>query len=286
MMKADQALAFVEIELGKLLRDKPSLVTNSILVVYRHYLEKVLRKTPHMLSETEERLTIVKDRNGVRAWELLQSDWLSTRTFDIEIKGAKKTLSYGQMVGLYQSPDRDLRKRANQTVYEGLGKDEIVWASALRSVCEDHLEMCGLRMWDSPMMQSLIVNDVDQQSIDALRRTIKRNVGLYRRYLNLKAQLMGLSKLANYDIVAPLPNTPEADYSWNDSRQEVVGAYRDFDEEVSGWISEMFDRRHIDGEVRKGKESGAFCASWLAGKRIPPGKGLTTAVLSAVTSVT
>jgi oligoendopeptidase F len=28
----------------------------------------------------------------------------------------------------------------------------------------------------------------------------------------------------------------------------------------------MYERRHIDGEVRKGKESGAFCASWLAGK--------------------
>jgi oligoendopeptidase F len=266
MMKADQALAFVEIELGRLLRDKPSLIKDPVLIRYRHYLEKVLRKIPHMLSETEERLTIVKDKNGVRAWELLQKDWLSTRTFDIEIEGAKKTLSYGQMVGLYQSSDRDLRKRANQTVYEVLGKDEIVWAGALRSVCEDHLEMCGLRKWDSPMMQSLIDNDVDQRAIDSLRRTIEKNVSLYRRYLKLKAQLMGLSVLANYDIVAPLPKMPEADYSWIDSREEVVGAYSNFDDEVGGWIVEMFDRRHIDGEVRKGKESGAFCAPWIAGK--------------------
>jgi oligoendopeptidase F len=266
MMKVEQALAFVEIELGRLLGQEPSLVTDSVLVGYRHYLERVLRKTPHMLSETEERLTIVKDRNGVRAWEMLQKDWLSTRTFDIEIEGAKKTLSYGQMVGLYQSSDRDLRKRANQTVYEGLGKDDIVWASALRAVCEDHLEMCGLRKWGSPMMQSFIDNDVDQQSIDSLMRTIEKNAGLYREYLKLKAKLMGLNKLSNYDIVAPLPNTPEADYGWRDSREEVVEAYRGFDEEVAGWVVEMFDRRHIDGEVRKGKESGAFCAPWLGGK--------------------
>jgi oligoendopeptidase F len=266
MMKVEQALAFVEIELGRLLKDKPSLAVDSVLAGYRHYLERLLRKTPHMLSETEERLTIVKDRNGVRAWEMLQRDWLSTRTFDIEIEGTKKTLSYGQMVGLYQSSNRDLRKRANQTVYEGLGNDEIVWASALRSVCEDHSEMCRLRKWDSPMTQSLIDNDVDQQSIDSLRRTIEKNAGLYRRYLKLKAKLMNLSKLANYDIVAPLPNMPEADYGWGDSREEVVAAYRDFDEELGGWVAEMFDRRHIDGEVRKGKESGAFCAPWLIGK--------------------
>jgi len=97
-------------------------------------------------------------------------------------------------------------------------------------------------------------------------RIIGKNVGLYREYLKLKAKLMGLNKLSNYDIVAPLPNMPEAEYGWRDSREEVVEAYREFDEEVAGWVVEMFDRRHIDGEVRKGKESGAFCAKWLGGK--------------------
>jgi oligoendopeptidase F len=28
----------------------------------------------------------------------------------------------------------------------------------------------------------------------------------------------------------------------------------------------MFEKQHIDGEIRKGKRSGAFCSSWLAGK--------------------
>jgi oligoendopeptidase F len=136
LMKVERALAFIDIELGKLLTEKPSLVTNATLAEYKHYLERILRKAPHMLSEIEERLTIIKDKNGIKAWEMLQSDWLSTRTFEIEIKGEKKTLEYGQIIGFYQSSDRDLRKRANQTVYDSLGKDEIVWASALRAVCE------------------------------------------------------------------------------------------------------------------------------------------------------
>jgi len=265
-MRALQALAFIDIELGKLLVEKSSLVTDPVLAEYKHYLERLLRRAPHMLSETEERLVLMKDRNGINAWQMLQSDWLSTRTFDIEIEGKMKTLPYGEIIGLYQSPDRDLRKQANQIVYENLGKDEIVWASALRSVCEDHVQMCKLRKYPTPMTQSLIANDVDQQTIDSLMRTIEKSVGLYRRYLRLKAKLMGLGKLANYDIVAPLPNAPEMDYGWRESRKEVVDAYVGFDEEAGGWVDEMFERRHIDGEVRKGKRSGAFCTSWLAGK--------------------
>lgn len=265
-MRVGQALAFIDIELGKVLAENPSLITDPVLAEYKHYLERIVRRVPHMLSETEERLIIMKDKNGINSWGMLQSDWLSTRTFDIEIEGKTKTLPYGKIIGLYQSPNRDLRKRSNQTVYENLGKDEIVWSSAIRAVCEDHLRMCELRKYPTPMTQSLIANDVYQQTIDSLMRTIEKNVGLYQRYLGLKAKLMGLDKLANYDIVAPLPNAPDVDYDWKEARKEVVSAYIGFDEEMGGWVDEMFERRHIDGEVRKGKSSGAFCASWLAGK--------------------
>ena len=266
LMKVEQTLAFIEIELGKLLAEKSSLVTDPTLAEYKHYLERVLTRTPHMLSETEEQLIIAKDKNGIKAWEILQSDWLSTRTFDIEIKGEKKTLPYGQIIGFYQSPDRELRKQSNQVVYDGLGKDDIIWASALRAVCEDHIQMCELRKYQTPITRSLIDNDVDQQAIDTLMKTIEKNVTLYRRYLGLKAKLMGLGKLANYDIIAPLPNAPEMNYGWNEAREETVEAYNEFDEQIGGWVIEMYEKRHIDGEVRKGKTSGAFCSSWLAGK--------------------
>jgi oligoendopeptidase F len=265
-MRVSQALAFIDLELGKLLAAKPSLVNDPVLAEFRHFLERLLRKVPHMLSETEEQLVIVKDKNGIRAWELLQSDWLSTRTFTIEIDGEKKTLPYGQMVGLYQSPDRDLRKRAYQAVYEGLGKDDIVWASALRAVCEDHVRMCEMRKWPSPMTQSLIDNDIDDEAITSLMKTIEKNAGLYQRYLRLKAKLMGLPQLANYDIAAPLPKGPSTTYSWADSRKKITQAYREFDGQVGDWIDDMYERRHLDGEVRKGKTSGAWCSPWLAGK--------------------
>jgi oligoendopeptidase F len=265
MMNVNQALAFINLELGKLLAAKPSLVNDPVLGEYRHYLEQLLRKVPHMLSETEEQLVIMKDKNGISAWELLQSDWLSTRMFTIEIEGKMKTMPYNQMVGLFQSPDRDLRKRANQIVYEGLGKDDLVWASALRAVCEDHVQICQLRKWQTPMTQSLIDNDVDQQSIDSLMRTIEKSVGLYRRYLKLKARLMNLPKLANYDLIAPLPKA-EATYSWADSRNKVSAAYTEFDKQIGSWIQEMYDKRHLDGEVRAGKTAGAFCSPWLSGK--------------------
>ncbi|MFW6110659.1 MAG: M3 family oligoendopeptidase [Thermoproteota archaeon] len=264
--RAHQTMAFIDVELGKLLEENSGLVRDPTLEKYNHFLERKLRKTPYLLSEDKEQLIIMKDRNGVDAWQNLQSDWLSTRTFRIEIEGKMKTLPYGEIVGLYQSSKREIRKRANQVVYKELGKDEILWSSALRAVCEDHLQMCEVRGYPTAMTQSLIYNDVSRQIIDTLIDTMRGNTGLYQRYLGVKADLMGLKKLANYDLVAPLPNLPEKEYSWGEARDEVWEAYMNFDREIGGWIDEMFEKRHIDSKVRKGKRSGAFCSSWLAGK--------------------
>ncbi|UCH31066.1 MAG: hypothetical protein JSV05_06035, partial [Candidatus Bathyarchaeota archaeon] len=265
-MKLGQAVAFVDIELGKLISETPSLIADPVLAEYKHFLERIARRAPHVLSEIEERLIIMKNKNGINAWEKLQSDWLSTRTFDIEIDGEMRTLPYGKMRGLYQSHNRDLRKQAYQIVHEALGNFEIIWASALRAVCDDHLQVSKLRKYEDSMTQSLIDNDVDKQTIESLMKTVENNVNLYQRYLRLKAKLMGLSKLADSDLFAPLPHIPDMKYDWQKSREEIVAAYSDFDKEIGGWIDEMFAKRHIDGEIRKGKRSGAFCASWVAGK--------------------
>lgn len=264
--RAGQALAFMEIEIGALLKAKPTLVKNSGLKEYNHLLERVVLRIPHVMTEDLEKLTISKDQNGVNAWSQLQGDWLSTRKFKIVVEGVEKTMPYGEVIALYQSRDRALRQEANRVVYDGLGKDDIVWASAIRSVCGDHLQMCEWRKYPSPMTQSLIDNDVEQGAIDALMKTMEGSVESYRRYLRLKARLMGLEKLGNWDIVAPLPKAPEKKYTWEESRKEVVSAYRSFDPLWAGYVDEMYGRRHIDGEVRNGKRSGAFCASWLAGK--------------------
>jgi oligoendopeptidase F len=264
--KMGQTLAFIDIEMGKLIANNPTLIEDPALAEYKHYLERILRNVPHMLMDKEEQLILAKDKNGVNAWQQLQNDWLSTRTYEIEVEGVKKTMPYGEIIGLYQNPDRDLRMRANQIVYEELGRDEIIWASAIRSVCADHLQISDIRDYPTVMTQSLIANDVDQETIDSLMDTIVKSTDLYHRYLRLKAKLMGLDTLANWDIVAPLPNAPEMVYTWEDSRDEVVSAYSDFDSQLGGWADEMFERNHIDGEVRKGKSSGAFSATWLAGK--------------------
>jgi len=259
-------LAFFSLELGALVKAKPEVIADPALANYRHMLERVQRRVAHQLTEVEEQLIIEKDQFGVQAWEELQSKWLNTRLFDVTVLGEKKTLSYGEANGLLPHPDRATRESANRVIYGLLGRDGEVFASALRSICNDWVTVSQRRKYTSPMEASLLNNDTEQAIVLNLLRAIEENAGTYRRYLKLKAKLMNLPLLGNHDIVAPLPDSPELKFTFEEAQSIVTRAYSRFDEGYSTAVREMFAKRRIDATPRFGKRNGAFCASWYRGK--------------------
>jgi oligoendopeptidase F len=218
------------------------------------------------LTEVEEQLIIEKDQFGVQAWEELQSKWLNTRMFDVVVLGEKKTLSYGEANGLLPHPDRATRESANRAIYGLLGRDSEIFASALRSICNDWVTISQRRKYVSPMEPSLISNDTEQAIVENLLRAIEENADTYRRYLKLKAKLMDLPLLGNHDIVAPLPHAPERKFTFEEAEDLIVRAYSRFDPEYATAVKDMFDRRHVDASPRFGKRNGAFNADWYRGK--------------------
>jgi len=266
MTKISKDLAFVELDVAKYVNDNPALVDDPILSNYQHILENIKRKFPHNLTEIEEQLILEKDQYGVSAWSMLQSKWLNTRKIIVTVEGEDKELSYGEANALLTHPDRGTRISANKSIYGLLGKEETVFSLALRSICGDWVNNSKRRKYDSPMHDSLLVNDTTQVIIDNLMKAIEKGVGVYRRYLKLKADVLNLPKLNCADIKAPLPNVPHAKHSWDEAKKLVIQAYERFDSECVNIVSDMFNRNHIDASPREGKRNGANCAGWFKGK--------------------
>ncbi|WNZ29658.1 MAG: hypothetical protein IAX21_01950 [Candidatus Bathyarchaeota archaeon] len=262
----NKQLAFFGIELGKLLESNPKIITDPKLQNYKHMLERVYRDVKHQLSEIEEQIIIEKDQFGVNAWQDLQRKWLNTRMFKVTVMREKKNLSYGEANGLLTHVDRATRESANKSIYGTLGQDGELFASALRSICNDWVTVSKRRKYDSPMHASLISNDTQQPIIDNLLRTIEKNAKIYRSYLELKAKIMNLPQLGNHDLLAPLPDAPEQKFSFQQAQELVTQAYSRLDSEYATAVKEMFSKQHIDASPRFGKRNGAFCACYYNGK--------------------
>jgi oligoendopeptidase F len=259
-------LAFYSLELGELVKSNPQIINEPALSNYRHVLERVLRRVEHQLSEVEEQLIIEKDQFGVNAWEELQSKWLNTRLFDVTVLGEKKTLSYGEANGLLPHRDRATRESANRSIYGLLGKDGEVFSAALRSICNDWVTVSKRRKYKSPMDSSLISNDTQEAIIANLLKTIEEGSTAYRRYLKLKAKMIDLTILGNHDIIAPLPDSPELKFTFQQAQDLVLNAYSRFDSQYASAVKEIFQKHHIDATPRFGKRNGAFCAGYYNGK--------------------
>lgn len=185
--KISQKLAFMELEMGKLVYSNPELISNKVLENYKHFLEILQRGVTHQLSEIEEQIIIEKDQFGINAWSQLQSKWLNTRKFDVFIEGKKESgLSYGEANGLLTHPDRATRESANFAIYSLLGQDGEIFSSALRNICNDWVNTAKRRKYDSEIHKSLIQNDTEADIIDNLMVTIEKGSPIYRKYLSLK----------------------------------------------------------------------------------------------------
>ncbi len=264
--KIRKKLAFLELEIGKYVYENKDVLQEPSLYTYKHELERTRRAYPHKLSEIEEQLILEKDQHGVIAWQQLQAKWLNTRKFDVEVEGELKSLTYGEANGLLGHPDRATRTSANKAIYGLLGEDQEIFSSAMASICGDWVKTSERRKYDSPMHQSLIANDVGQETIDNLMIAIEEHVGIYHRYLTMKAKLLNLPKLGCEDVVAPLPDIPDINYSWEQAQELILEAYGRFDKDFYSTAKDMFERNHIDSSPRFGKRNGAFCSTWYNGQ--------------------
>lgn len=273
--KTRQKTAFVTIELGDLLADRGEEFLHSpLLSNYKHYLEKVQRAHDYRLSETEEQLIIEKNLYGISEWSKLQQQWLSTRKFVVQ----GKEVGWSEGRGLFTHNNHAVRREALTTLKGGLKRDQEVYASALRSICGDHVADSKRRGYKDPLEPALVANDISQEMLANMFEVIGANVHLYQRFLKLKARMMGTGdRLRGEDLEAPLPSdNGGSSISWEQTKTWMVDTYGSFDPELGSIVENMFDRNRIDASPRPTKVAGAFCSTWYRGK--------TTYVLQSFTN--
>jgi oligoendopeptidase F len=105
-------------------------------------------------------------------------------------------------------------------------------------------------------------NDVPDEAVNALMEVTRKNAKIFHRFFKLKAKLLGVEKLRRYDIYAPVVKSGK-EFDFAAAAEMVLESFTQFDPKVGELAKRVFDQNHLDNEVRKGKDNGAFCWSVL-----------------------
>ncbi len=181
--------------------------------------------------------------------------------FKLEVDGETKELTRGELTVYMRSADPDLRAKAYQELYRVYGADGPILGQMYQTLARDwHNENLTLRKFASPIAARNLGNDIPDEAVEALLNVCKRNAPLFQRFFRLKARLLGVDKLRRYDIYAPVVKSDKT-YAFGQAAEMVLESFSSFHPDFAKLARRVFDQNHLDSEVRKGKQGGAFCAS-------------------------
>ncbi len=251
-------LLFFELEWAALDDDAAdALLAADGLETVRHYLRTARRYRPHLLSEPEEKLLAEKSVTGSSAWSRLFSELTSAITVDVPGGDGPVPLMVA-LSGLHAS-DRDMRRTTAEAVTAALEPGLRTRAYVFNTLLQDKATEDRLRHYPTWLSARNLSNEASDESVQALIEASEAAYELPRRWYRLKARLLGLERLSDYDRAASVAATDE-EISWDDGRAIVIDAYTGFSPQLGNLVRRFFDERWIDAPTRAGKRGGAFCA--------------------------
>jgi oligoendopeptidase F len=249
-------LLFFELEWAALEDEHAErLLGTESLEPWRHHLRSARRYRPHLLSESEERILAEKSISSQSAWGRLFSEQVAA--LRVQLDG--KEISLEVALSRLQSPDRDVRRTAAEAVSATLEPGLRTRAFIYNTLIHDKGVEDRLRSYPHWLASRNLDNEASDESVDALIQAVRQRYDMPQRWYRLKAKLLGLDRLADYDRVAPL-GTEDTTFSFGEARDLVLDTYNAFSPEAGEITRRFFEERWIDAPVRPNKRGGAFCS--------------------------
>jgi oligoendopeptidase F len=249
-------MIFLELEWAEVPEARASvLLAADELAFCRYYLESARRYRPHLLTESEEKILAEKDITSSSAWSRLFDELTSV----IEVGLPEGPASLEQGLSRLGSPDREQRRVAAAAVTAALEPGLRTRAYVFNTLMADKATDDRLRSYPSWIASRNLANQASDSSVQALVDAVVDRYDIPQRWYQLKAQLLGVDRIADYDRNSSIALV-EDEFSWSQAKEIVLDSYGSFSGELAGVVSTFFDQNWIDAPVRPGKRPGAFCA--------------------------
>jgi oligoendopeptidase F len=235
------------------------------LAFARHHLERVRAYREHLLSEPEEKILTEKAITGSSAWGRLFGELTSAIEVDLDDGGVggeragggeKATLELA--LSRLGSNDRDVRRRAAESITAALAPGLRTRAFIFNTLLHDKAVNDRLRRYPHWLANRNLANEAPDESVEALVTAVRNRYDLPQRWYKLKAQILGLDRLADYDRLASVADE-DALIPWDEAKSLVLDCYASFSTQMADIAKRFFDEHWIDAPARPGKRPGAFC---------------------------
>lgn len=211
------------------------------------------------LSKEEEALINTLGVDGYHSWGQLYDLIVSKiKVHYTDENGEEKQLSVGQAFNKFSNPDREIRQAVFENWEKAWGDQADFLAKTLNHLSGFRLNVYKKRGWDEVLKEPLSINRMKKETLDTMWAVITENKEKLVKYLERKAQILGLEKLSWFDLDAPY-GTTESKLSYQEGAQFIEENFAKFGEKLSAFAKMAFEEQWIEAADRPGKAPGGFC---------------------------
>jgi len=258
--RLEALLVFFELEWAALDDAQASaVIAEPLASEARHHLRSIRRYRDYLLSPAEEKLLAETSPTGSSAWARLHGEILSRVRVPVPGADDGQQEPLTVILNRLSSSDRAHRKAVSEAVTASLEPELKTRTFIFNTLLQDKAISDRLRTYPHWLASRNLSNEASDESVQALITAVKERYEIGRRWYRLKAKLLGVDRLADYDRVAVV-TADDAHIPWHEGRDLVLDAYRQFSPELAAAGERFFNEAYIDAAPRPGKRGGAFCA--------------------------
>ncbi len=225
---------------------------------YRLLLQEARVEAQHQMSPAEEQLAAEFHLVAGSAWSRLYGTYTSQILVPLRLRGEEKTLPMSAVRNLAHDPDPEVRRTAYEAELRAWERHAVPIAAALNGVKGEDLLLSRRRGWPSPLDRVLFQNRIHRDTLEAMLTAARESFPVFRRYLLLKARLLGQERLPWYDLFAPV-GSPGRTWTFAEAQQFILEQFATFSRKLHDFAARAFRESWIDAEPREGKRDGGFC---------------------------
>jgi oligoendopeptidase F len=221
----------------------------------RHHLASARRYRPHLLSEPEEKVLAEKSISSQSAWERLFGEQVAA----LRVGLGDEELTLDVALSRLLAPDREARRQTAEAVSAALEPGLRTRGFIYNTLMHDKAVEDRLRSYPHWLAARNLANEAADQSVMALIEAVRGRYDIPQRWYVLKARLLGIERIADYDRSAPVSGE-DTGFAYGEARELVLDTYANFSPEAGRIVRRFFDERWVDAPVRPHKRGGAFCS--------------------------
>ncbi|MBA2663863.1 MAG: M3 family oligoendopeptidase [Bradymonadaceae bacterium] len=232
-------------------------------------LREMRRDADASMEPALEALAVELNRDGLHAWGELYSQVSARMEVQVEqADGTTRTMSVGQAKNMAEDGDREVRRRAFEGLAAAWAKVAPVSAQALSGIIGSQQSVYRRRGGDA-LTEPLNANRISRKTVDAMHEAADAHKALLVEYMGLKAQYLGLEKLAWYDLHAPVGATADQEkISYEQAQRFIVTHVGSFSERIAEFCRHALASQWVEVEDRAGKAQGGYCSTLPVSKQI------------------